>query len=245
MLNRLPGVGLCALFGIGLMTCSVREASGYAMLVAAYSRSGSARAQDPKLDRILSSMETAARTIKSLQTDISQVKHFGSIGGPDDKVTAKLYFRHEKDNHDKIRIHYDTGNDVLIQGEQIELYNPKTHQLIKTSRQKQAATSDELSFIATPYASMPQLKSKYTVVLLRDEQEGRVSVLELTPKGKSSTSKVTLWVNHETWLLEKTLILEQNRDVLTYTLSNVVRNGKLPADAFKLDVPHGTNRVNR
>src|SRR5258708_7887921 len=132
-----------------------------------------------KLDEVLANMERAARTIKTIEADMLQEKRDLQIGGKE-VYSGKIFFLHDK-NCDKVRINYDRppGQVVAVLCNEIDLYQPSINQMIITSRQSQASKNQEFSFIATPYTSVPQLKSQYNIAYLGDEQLGSNSTAKL------------------------------------------------------------------
>ena len=131
--------------------------------------------------------------------------------------------------------------------DKITLYQPRIKQVIYTTRQAQASQNQEFSFIATPYKSVPELKSQYNIEYAGDEQLASDSTakLELTPKGPSSAKKLTLWVSQSSWLPIKYQVIETNNNVTAFTLSNMNTNTVLSGDSFKVILAPGTKVVNR
>lgn len=201
-------------------------------------------AADGKLDEVLAKMERAARAIKTIEADMNQEKRDASIGGPPERYAGKIYFSHAGKNNDKVRINYTTpaGQAVSVVGNDIILYQPSIKQAIITSRQAQAAKNQEFSFIATPYKSVPELKNQYNIVYAGQEQvaSGAAAKLELTPKAKSSVQKLTLWVDEKISLPTKYQVVENNRNITTFILTNVKLNERLPGNIFKISWPSDT-----
>jgi outer membrane lipoprotein-sorting protein len=216
-------------------------------LVAAASTRGPAVSANGKLDEVLANMERAARSIKTIEADMRQEKRDRQIGGKE-VYSGRLIFQHEK-NCDFVRINYDSpqGQVVAVLCNKIILYQPRINQVILSTRQAQASKNQEFSFIATPYKSVPELKSQYNIVYAGDEQVESVATakLELTPKGKSSVQKLTLWVNQSSWLPIRYQVVENNNNVTNFTLGNMKLNGGLPANVFKVTWPPGTKELHQ
>lgn len=214
-------------------------------LIAAASLSFSRVSANGKLDEVLANMERAARTIKTIEADMVQEKRDMQIGGRE-VYSGKIFFLHDK-KCDKVRINYDRppGQVVAVLCNEIILYQPSIKQVILTTRQAQASKNQEFSFIATPYKSVPELKSQYNIVYVGDEQVGSSSTskLDLTPKAKSSVQKLTLWVDGSSWLPIKYQVVEKNNNVTTFKLANMRRNGAMSSDSFKVTWPAGTKVV--
>ncbi|HJZ68750.1 MAG TPA: outer-membrane lipoprotein carrier protein LolA [Blastocatellia bacterium] len=199
-----------------------------------------------KLDEVLANMERAARSIKTIEADMNQEKRNLQIGGPPERYAGKIYFEHGK-ACDKVRIEYSVpqGQFVTVLCDKIYLFQARINQCIVTTRQAQASKNQEFSFIATPYKSVPELKRQYNIAYGGDEQVGASSTakLELTPKGKSSVKKLTLWVDQSSWLPIKYQVVETNNNPTTFTLSGIIKNGKLSGDKFKGGCPAGSKVV--
>ena len=115
--------------------------------------------------------------------------------------------------------------------------------MIITSRRAQASKNQEFSFIATPYKSVPELKSQYDIVYLGDEQGA--AKLELTPKAASSVKKLTLWVDQSSWLPTRYQVVEKNNNVTTFTLNGMKLNGGLDGNIFKISWPKDTKELRK
>lgn len=201
-----------------------------------------------KLDEILDKMEQTARTIKTLEADMRQEKRDMQIGGKE-VYAGRISFLHAGKNNDKVRIDYSIpeGQVVIVDGNQISLYQPRIKQVIITTRQAQAAKNQEYSFLATPYKSVPELKTQYEIAYAGDEQveSKETAKLELTPKAASSIKKLTLWVDQSAWLPLKYQVIEKNNNVTTFTVSNLRKNEGFSAERFKPKWPADTKVVRR
>ena len=128
-------------------------------------------------------MQKAAAGIRSIKADLYQEKRLGQLGGKEIN-NGKLWFKHEGKGSDKVKIEYYRNGKpsqvVWVVGNEIWLYQPPINQVIITTRTSQASKNQEFAFIATPYKSVPELKSQYNIVHKGDD--GGNAVLELTPK---------------------------------------------------------------
>jgi outer membrane lipoprotein-sorting protein len=226
---------ITALIGAASFSISGASANGKVSRVSA----------NGKLDEVLANMERVARTVKTIEADMLQEKRDMQIGGKE-VYSGRIFFLHDR-KCDKVRINYDRppGQVVAVLCNEILLYQPSIKQVILTTRQAQASKNQEFSFIATPYKSVPELKSQYNIVYVGEEPVGSSSTakLDLTPKAKSSVQKLTLWVDESSWLPIKYQVVEKNNNVTTFTLGNMKRNGNLSGDSFKVTWPSGTKVV--
>jgi outer membrane lipoprotein-sorting protein len=194
---------------------------------------------DGNLDHILSNMQRAARSIKTLRASLSHEKLYAQIGGRE-VYTGDIYFKHAGKNLDKLKIKYHrTGQEVLVSGNEIMLYQPSIKQAYKTTRQRQAARNQEFALLMTPYSSVQQLKQIYDITYLRDEKldQAQTSVLELVPKSASSLQKILLWVDRSSWLPIRYQVVEKSKDVTTFTLKDIKLGVQLPDEVFRINLP--------
>lgn len=201
-------------------------------------------AADGQLDQILNNMQKTAAGIKTIYARMEQSKRDATIGGTE-RYSGEIFFKHAGKNNDKVRINYDVprGQAIWVVGDDITLYQKATDTAYISSRRAQASKNSEYTFVATPYTSVPELKSKYNIVHVGDD--GGLAKLELTPKAKSSLKKLTLWVDRGIWLPTKYQVVESNNSISTFTLSNLKTNGVISDGTFKPDYPKGTKIVRR
>jgi outer membrane lipoprotein-sorting protein len=204
--------------------------------------SDSTAAPNGQLDQILNNMQKAAAQIKAIYAKMDQAKRDAAIGGSE-KYSGEIFFKHAGKNNDKVRINYfvPKGQKIWIVGDQIVLYQEATGTAYFSSRRAQASKNGEYDFIATPYTSVPDLKRRYNITHVGEEQG--MAKLELTPKAKSSLQKLTLWVDQSNWLPMKYQVAESNNNVTTFTLSNLKVNGAIPNNTFNPDFPSSTKKV--
>jgi len=175
---------------------------------------------------------------------MEQLKRDQNIGGVE-KYSGEIFFKHVAKNNDKVKIVYSRpkGQTVWVLGDTITLYQAEIKQAIITTRSSAAAKGDEFAFVATPYASVPDLKRQYDIVHTGDEQG--MAKLELTPKAKSSIQKLTLWVEQQGWLPVKYTVLETGGTATTFVLTNVKKNQGIPDSTFKVELPKDTKIIRR
>jgi outer membrane lipoprotein-sorting protein len=211
-----------------------------AVLIAATVSIPSASANG-KLDQILANMQREASKIKTLSAKMVQETIQVELGGTSTS-RAFIFFKHEGKD-DKVRITYEKpkGQVVWVNGDDIVLYQGEINQAVKTTRSKQATKNPEISFVGSPYKSIPQLKSKYNVVYLGDENG--FAKLELTPKASSSMKKEILWVDQTIWLPVKGQVHAVNGDITTITLSEMKPNSSISDNMFKPTFKSGTKVI--
>lgn len=194
------------------------------------------------LDRILANMQRAAQSVKTIQANLHHEKRLVQIGGKETN-SGLLLFRHTGKNLDKVRIEYrNTGQVIVVDGERIVLYQPRINQVVKTCRKAVAGSDQDFYFIKTPYSSIQELKSRFNISYIGDAMVGSAATaaIEMIPKTASNSKKITMWVDRSSWLPIKYQVVEQNGNVSTFTLADMVQNPKIGGDAFKVTWPSGT-----
>lgn len=229
---------------LSMKRISMLFATAVLMIAASFSISTASPNGNGKLDEILNNMQKNAASIKTIYAKMDQVKRDLSIGGSE-KYNGEIFFKHVGKNNDKVRINYfvPDGQTVWVDSSTITLYQKKINQVIITSRKAAASKGGEFAFVATPYTSVPDLKRQYDIVYLGDEQG--MAKLELTPKGKSSVKKLTMWVDQTMWLPTKYQVIETNNNETTFTLGGVKQNGVISDGTFKPDYPGDAKKVNK
>jgi outer membrane lipoprotein-sorting protein len=202
----------------------------------------SASAAD-RLDEILANMQREGGKIRSFYAEMSQQTLRVDLGGRPETYKAAVYFKQGKGDKALLSYSKPAGQKIWVVGNDIYLYQAGLKQVIKTNRSRQASKNPEVSFVASPYKSVPQLKSQYAIVYLGDE--GGLAKLELTPKARSSVSKAILWVNQSLWIPVKYEVTATNGNISTITLSNVGVNGSIRDSDFKPTWPGDTKVINQ
>jgi len=189
------------------------------------------------VDQVLNNMQSAGQKIKTFSANISQVKRNIDIGGSE-SASGSIVFQRAGE---KAIIKLNNGNEVLIVGNQIILYQARIPQAFHTTRTKQATDKPEINFISTPFTSSSQLKANFTINYLGDE--GSTAVLELIPKNPA-LQKATLWVDKGSWLPVKFKVIAKDSES-TFTISNLQTNIGVSGDTFKINYAPGTKHVNK
>jgi outer membrane lipoprotein-sorting protein len=208
-----------------------------------FSAAVSEASRPDRLDDILANMQRAGGKITTFYADMRQQTVRANVGGRPETYQATVFFKH-KGRADQAVIKYSkpAGQTIWVLDNRIVLYQAGLRQVIETTRQAQASKNPEVSFVATPYRSVPQLKSQYNVTYLGDE--GAMAKLQLVPKGRSSVSKSILWVDQSMWLPVKYEVTSSNGNVSVFSLSNIGVNGTISDNNFKPGPwPEGTKIV--
>ncbi|MEW6128316.1 MAG: outer membrane lipoprotein carrier protein LolA [Acidobacteriota bacterium] len=205
------------------------------ILLAMVSISASAVPSFNGVEQILANMQNAAKNIKTLQANISQVTRHTQIGGPASKYNGTVIFqRGASAGREKAIVKYTNGQQVAVVGDSIVVAQPNIKQEIHASRAKLASENDSYSFIAVPFASTDSLKAKFDISYSRDE--GNSAVLELTPK-VPNIQRATIWVDKGSWMPVKFKTFEKNGDETLFTLSGIQTGIRVDGNTFKVSCP--------
>jgi outer membrane lipoprotein-sorting protein len=193
------------------------------------------------LDQILANMQNAGGKIKTLSSNILQEKK-SSIDGQTDRFQGNITLQRGAQGSEKVIIHYTNGQHVSVVGNKIVLYNERIPQAIETNRQSQAKDKPQYDFIATPFSSVADLKARFNIAYLGDENG--MAKLELTPKNPA-LQKATMWVDKGLWIPTKFRVAEKTGDVSYFTLSGVQMNPKVSAGTFVIKYAPNTQIIRR
>jgi outer membrane lipoprotein-sorting protein len=210
-----------------------------AVLLASVSLLPESRANG-QLDQILTNMQNAGKQIKSLASNIAQEKK-SSLGGTE-RYNGTITLQRGPKGGEKVIIHYANGQHVSVVGDKIVLYNERIPQAIETTRRSQANSKPEFDFIATPFASVADLKARFNIAYLGEENG--MAKLELTPKNPA-LQKSILWVDKGMWIPTKFRVQEKTGDVSYFSLSGVTLNPTVSADTFKIKYKPNTEVIKR
>lgn len=193
------------------------------------------------LNEILKRMETHRASLRTMQSDVTMVKHDNLLGENDTLKGVVKYIPGKDENSMYIRIDWTKPNEKLavIKTDYMLYRGEPINQVIvgKVSGAKNSANAGGvLSFMSM---SKDQLKKNYTAQYLGREtlSSGTGAVhLKLTPKTAQKYQYAELWVDDDGMPLQMKVV-EKNGDSTTILLSGVKKNVTLNAKDFKIDYP--------
>lgn len=194
------------------------------------------------VDEILNNMRNAAKGIKTVRAILNQEKKNTQLGGPPERYSGAIVIqRGERQGSEKVKIKYTNGQEIAVVGNQITLYQPSINQVLITTRQKIGNENKDISFVATPFSSVDDLKAKFNIEYRGDE--GGLAKLELQPKNPN-LQPATIWVDRNSWLPTKFKVIEkQSKNESFFTLTQVSPNSPVKSDEFKVNYPPGTKVI--
>jgi outer membrane lipoprotein-sorting protein len=215
-----------------IITAAIMLMAGVGLMPAAQANS--------QLDQILTNMQNAGKNIKTFASSLAQDKK-STLGGTE-RYQGNITLQRGAQGSEKAIIHYTNGQHVAVNGNKIVLYNERIPQAIETTRQSQAKDKPQFDFIATPFSSVAELKAKFNIAYLGEENG--MAKLELTPKNPA-LQKSILWVDKGIWIPTKFRVTEKTGDISTFTLSNVQQNPKVSANTFVIKYAPNTQIIKR
>ncbi len=198
------------------------------------------------LNEILKRMETHRATLRTMQSDVTMVKHDALLDEDDTLKGVVKYIPGKTENDMHIRIDWTKPDEKLavIKTDYI-LYRPPLNQAIigKVGKAKNSANAGgALSFMSM---SKTQLKTNYTPQYIGREtlKSGTSAVhIKLIPKTAQKYKYAELWVDDDGMPLQMKIV-ENNGDWTTVLLSDIKKNPTLKGDDFKIVPPPGTKVI--
>jgi outer membrane lipoprotein-sorting protein len=205
----------------------------------------STAAQASDLKTVLSQMDEAAKTFKSAQADVELVQYTKLVDETSTQ-TGQVFFRSRGKNMDvALRIVTPHPKQVVISGDNLLYYDPKTGQT--ADRKIGDNRADVETMMNLGFGGRGQeLVRDFDVRLIGWETVDGVNTakLDLIPKGdhfKQYFTKITLWIDPKRDVPLKQQRFESSGDYQLTHYSNIQAPGKFPDDVFKLKKARGTD----
>jgi outer membrane lipoprotein carrier protein len=183
---------------------------------------------------VLKSLEQAGRSLRDMKASFVETKVFTLL---DDQEESRGEVFLEVPGRFRWNYVSPQPSVTLVRDGRFERYIPKTRQVFRG----QAKGESDLLVGFGPGAS--GLDQKYVVTLQGDEAVGAIEthVLDLEPRPGQSRlfSAIRLWVDAGRFIPVQTRLTEPTGDYTTVRFENVVINGGLPDDTFRLSLPKG------
>lgn len=198
-------------------------------------------AQALTLEQVLSKMDQAGTTLKSMSARITQKKWTDILEQFDKGETGQFIFLKEKnDVYLRKDIALPQPNTLVIRQGNVLFYQPKIKQAQKYNLGK---NNDKAEFLLLGFGSDKEaLKKAYRIQLLKKETlRGRETyVLELTPRSEEVSayfSQIVLWVDSKLWVPVQQKLVEPNKDYLLIDFDEIKLNDRISKSRFELKLP--------
>ncbi len=193
---------------------------------------------DPGLERVLTQMDSAARSFRSTEATVVWDQYQKVI---DEAETEKgrIYFRREGGEVQMAVDFVEPDKKYVIYGDgKVQIYQPKIDQVTEYSAGKNRG--DVESFLVLGFGgSGHDLLKSYDVKFLGTEAANGVSSqkLELIPKSprlRNNIARILLWIDPSRGISVQQQLFEPSGDYRLAKYSDVQINQKLPDNAFRL-----------
>jgi outer membrane lipoprotein-sorting protein len=206
----------------------------------------SAPASEPDLKTVLEQMDESAKSFKSAQADVELVQYTKLVDETSTQTGQVFFRRHGKDKDMDVALRIVTPHpkQVLITGDKLSYYDPKTGQT--TERNIGNNRADVESVMNLGFGGRGQeLLRDFDVRLIGWEVVDNVNTakLELVPKSdhlRQYFTKMILWIDPKRDVPLKQQRFESSKDYQLTHYSNIKVNGKMSDDVFRLKKIGGT-----
>lgn len=207
---------------------------------------GTVEAHGQVLNTILDRMDQHNKALTSLRSSVTMVKVNTQLGGVTDTTEGKVLYLTQRNSDPYVRIDWVKPVESLAVAKgQYILYRPNLKQYVqgstKTAKNK-ASAGGALAFMNM---SRADLRSNYTATYLGEATiKGGTNTwhIKLTPKTATSYKWAEIWVDVNGMPLQ-TMVVEKNDDTTTVLLTNLEKNVKLDASAFKITIAKDAKKV--
>jgi outer membrane lipoprotein carrier protein len=140
----------------------------------------------------------------------------------------------------RIRWNYDDGRVIVLDGDSIRLFDPEDRQLQIAPLEEGGVSPTALSFLM----GGARLRDDFTAKVAPAQAGAEPAFgLELVPRGEPSFESLVLWLDPETYELRESVLVDLFGNRTRLALSGAVYNAGLEPDAFRLEVPEGTEEI--
>ena len=199
-------------------------------------------------DGILDKMDESSAAFRGMQADLRWVTYTALVD--DTSVeTGDIWVRRDAAGEVDLKISFDepARRDLLVDGTQVQMYQPKINQVSEYDLSKNKDQLEQALLVGFG-VSGKFLRENYEVEFGGEETVGeQLAVkLNLTPKentGSSSLKKLEMWVSTTTWQPVQQKLDQGDGDYRLYSYSRIEINPGLKNADFKLDLPKKVKRV--
>lgn len=204
-------------------------------------------AQNPDLDKVLKAMDQQSATFRSAQADFVW-DQYTKIVDDHDIQQGTIYFR--RSGKDEVQMAADIkqpAKQVLFSGGQVKLYEPNLDRVTEYSAGKNKSEFE--SFLVLGFGgSGADLQRQFDVKFngIEPVMGVKAAKLDLTPKSQSVKKMfqhIVLWIDPARGISVQQQFITADGDYRLAKYSNIVLNGKVPDDAFKLKTTSKTTTV--
>ena len=205
-----------------------------------------ANAQAGLVSSVLTKMEKARLSLKTLSADISMEKYNSQLRDSE-KYYGTIRYIPAGRGAAFVRLDWNKPQQeiLVVANGGYMLYRPRLNQALigTTSSVRSSKDNDVLALLNM---SAAQLRSRFGD--FQDEREETLwggihtTHLKAVPKTTASYKYIEVWVD-DSGMPVQTKMVEKNDDSTTMRLSNVTKNANIPMNIFKLDLDSSVKRI--
>jgi len=188
-------------------------------------------------EEAVANLERALKAVKTLRADFEQLHYSMSVSEP---LREKGRLLLEKPG--MMRWEYTSPQDKVFLYKEgiIEMYLPEDKQLTRSRVAEETLRSDIFGILL----GLMSFRDAYAIEANPFPTDAaRVRQVKLTPHEEGDYSHILLEIDETTWLLRRAIFLEWAGSKREFTFSRVRTGVRLPAGAFTLKVPPGTEVI--
>ncbi len=188
-------------------------------------------------EKAMANLEKAIKAVTTLQADFEQLHYSMSVSEPL-REKGQLFL----EKPDRLRWQYKTPQEktFLYQKGVVEMYLPEEKQLTRSPVAEEALRSDIFGILL----GLMSFRDAYTVESNPFPTDAtRVRQVRLTPLEEGDYSHILIEIDETTWLLRRAIFLEWAGNKREFVFSRIRTGVRLPAGAFVLKVPPGTEII--
>lgn len=195
---------------------------------------------------ILSRMDAAAGTFKSLRADITRVKYTAILDDRSEESGTITILRSGKDMRARIEIETPSERAVAFHGNEVEVYYPKIKTVQVFDMGKNRGLIDQFLLLGFG-GSGKDIAKAYTVKAGGEEKIGGVNAtrVTLTPKAakvRELLKSVEMWIPDGQAYPVRQKFVEPSGDYMEVTYRNSKVNPNVSLADLKLNLPSGVKR---
>lgn len=212
-----------------------RLAAAGIVIIAGVLFSGAAPAVTP--EEAVANLEKALKAVTTLRADFEQLHYSMAVSEPL-REKGRLFL----EKPDRMRWEYASPQDkvFLYKRGVIEMYLAEDKQLTRSRVSEEALRSDIFGILL----GLMSFRDAYSIEANPFPTDAvRVRQVKLTPHEEGDYSHILLEIDETTWLLRRAIFLEWAGNKREFVFSRVRTGVRLPAGAFTLEVPPGTEII--
>ncbi len=186
------------------------------------------------VDKLIQNVQKKYKSVQLLYADFKQVSRF-KLADIENEIFGSIWI--SQDN--KFRL--ETEDQVMVSnGKTFWRYNKLENQVLIDYAQKSQQDVFLNNFLF-------KIGDYYDPQIINETRIGKKKVFEikLTPKNPEEDffNYIKVWLDDNTWLLEKVLYVDFNENEVEYQIEKIELNPQAPKNLFEFEVPEGAELV--